>query len=238
MSEENPVPAPDPALLNRQLERFKPVFYALFAAPILLLLFALFVIQPNVIRARKKDDQTEATSNLRQIGLALTGFESEYGTFPCEETVAAIIAANPSNGYDLTGTSSNALFRQLIAAGYTQSETMFYAKVTGSKKPDGNISRGEALKKGEVAFAYVAGLNAQGDPGTPIAFAPIIPGTTRFDPEGFEERGKAIVLLRNNSVRAYKIEKDGHIYDKGIDLLSPKHPVWKGKKPDIRYPEF
>ena len=40
------------------------------------------------------------------------------------------------------------------------------------------------------------------------------------------------------SVRTYEIQKDGHIYEKGIDLLSPKHPVWKGKAPDIRYPEL
>lgn len=64
----------------------------------------------------------------------------------------------------------------------------------------------------------------------------MISGTTKFDPENF--RGYAVVLRTDNSVRSYKIEKDGHIYDdKGIDLLSPKHPIWKGKKPDIRYPE-
>jgi hypothetical protein len=41
----------------------------------------------------------------------------------------------------------------------------------------------------------------------------------------------------HNNVRTYDIHKDGHVYDKGINLLSPKHPVWKGKPPDIRYPE-
>ena len=237
--EEDPALPPDPALLNRQPTWFKPVFRGTIIASII---FAVIVVadltSPTVIRAKKDADQTEAFSNLRQIGLALSEFEIEYGRFPSEGTVAEINAANPSHGYDLRGSSSNALFRQLFAAGYTQSEIMFYANVAGCRKPDGNITPGQVLRKGEVAFAYIAGLGSIGDPRTPIAFAPIIPGTTRFDPKGFAKGGKATVLLRDNSVITYVIHKDGHIYDGGIDLLSPKHPIWKGKAPDIRYPEL
>ena len=36
---------------------------------------------PMVIRQRKKADQTEATSNARQIGLAMFEFETEYARF-------------------------------------------------------------------------------------------------------------------------------------------------------------
>jgi hypothetical protein len=39
------------------------------------------------------------------------------------------------------------------------------------------------------------------------------------------------------SVSTHKIHKDGHVYDKGIDILSPDHPIWNGVVPDIRYPE-
>ena len=237
---EDPALPPDPALLNRQPAWFKPVYHGVIIGLIIFAVFAFLagLTSPMVIRAKKKSGQTEAVSNLRHIGLALREFESEYGRFPSDDAVAEINAANPANGYDLTGSSSNALFRQLFAAGYTQSEVMFYAKVAGCRKPDGNITPGQALRKGEVAFAYIAGLGTDGDPRTPIAFAPIIPGTTRFDPKGFEKGGKATVLLRDNSVITYVIHKDGHIYDGGIDLLSPKHPIWKGKKPDIRYPDL
>lgn len=36
---------------------------------------------PMVIRQRKKADQTEATNNARQIGLALLEFENDYGSY-------------------------------------------------------------------------------------------------------------------------------------------------------------
>jgi hypothetical protein len=97
------------------------------------------------------------------------------------------------------------------------------------------VTPGEALKKGEVGFSYITGLSFKDDPLTPIVLTPLIPGTTKFDPKPFN--GKAIVLHIDNSVRTYDINKDGHVYDKGIDILSAKHPIWKGKAPDIRYPE-
>jgi hypothetical protein len=102
-------------------------------------------------------------------------------------------------------------------------------------KPDGVIFGGEALKKSEVGFSYISGLSSKDDPLTPLALTPLIPGTTKFDRKAFE--GKAIILHVDNSVRTYDIRKDGHVYDKGINLLSAKHPVWKGKAPDILYPE-
>lgn len=129
------------------------------------------------------------------------------------------------------------MFRQIFAVTIAQSEQMFFAKTKGSKKPDGYITPGNILEAGSCGFAYVAGLSSKDDPATPIVLTPMIPGTTRFDPKGLDGRGQAVVLHIDNSVRSYKIEKDGHIYDKGIRLLSPKHPIWKGKKPDIRYPE-
>ena len=173
--------------------------------------------------------------NARQICLALHEFENKYGTFPNDQTKFELDKSYVHKVY-VGGTSSNALFRQLIASGITQSEQVFYAKTPGSRRPDGVISHGEALKKGEVGFAYISGLSTKGDPLTPLVVAPLIPGTTKFDPEAFD--GKAIILHIDNSVRTYDINKDGRIYDdKGINLLSPAHPIWKGKAPDIRCPE-
>ena len=190
---------------------------------------------PMVIRCPKKASQTEATSNLRQIGLAIFEFETEYGAYPNDDTRALVAKSHPDHGLNLSGKSSNALFRQLFAAGLTQSEAMFYAEVKGTKKPDGVISPGELLKKGEVGFGYIAGLSTEGNPARVIAFCPIIPGTDRFDPKPF--KGKAVALRIDQSVSSYKINPDGHINDEDGNLLSPQHPFWKGKAPDIRYPE-
>ncbi|GEM_PF-2333929 len=68
---------------------------------------------PMTIRCRKKPEQTEATSNLRQIGLALFEFETEYGSFPSQATVAKVTAEYPDHGLDLSGKSSNSLFRRI-----------------------------------------------------------------------------------------------------------------------------
>jgi type II secretory pathway pseudopilin PulG len=233
MDAEDPALPPDPELLNRQPKWFKPVFYGCIVASIL---FALAVLTaPVVLRSRKKSPQTEATSNVRQIGLALFEFETEYGTFPNAETAKVVTTIYPSHGLDLSGKSSNALFRQLFAANITQSEAMFYAKVKGSRKPDGDISPSNALERGEVGFGIIAGLSTAGDPARPTVFCPIIPGTDRFDPKPFD--GKAVILRVDNSVTSMTIDKSGHVIFEGENILSPIHPIWKGKAPDIRYPE-
>ena len=206
----------------------------LFLAVTLVVLSAL--ISPLVIRCQKKPDQTEATSNLRQIGLALFEFESEYGSYPNEATVAIVTKKHPNHGYDLSGTSSNALFRQLFAAGVTTSEQMFYAKVEGTKKPDGNFHKEAVLEPGEVGFGYIAGLSSAGNPAQVIAFCPIIPGTDRFDPKPF--KGSAVFLRKDNSVSSLKIDKNGHVIVRGKNILSSEHDVGNGIPLDIRYPEL
>ncbi len=192
---------------------------------------------PQVIRCPKKPDQSEATSNLRQIGLALFEFDTEYGTYPSDATAAQVTKNNPGHGFDLSGKSSNALFRQLFAANITQSEQMFYAKISGAEKPDGNITAGKALEPHEVGFGYIPRLSTAGNPSRVLAFAPIIPGTDRFDPKPFE--GFAVFLRIDNSVASVKIDENGHAIVDGQNVLSPKHPVWGESVEglDIRYPE-
>ncbi len=178
------------------------------------------------------------TNNSRQLGSALIEFESKFGAFPNDATADAVMKSSGTSHY-LSGSSSNAALRQLIAAEVTPTEAIFDACIYGATSPDGIITPGEALKKGELGFSYISGLSSKNDPSTPILLTPMIPGTTKFDPKPFEngDRTQAIILHIDGHVSSYAIHKDGHIYRDGINLLSPKHPVWKGKTPDIRYPE-
>ena len=228
MSEE-----PDPEQLIQEPKPFNSVAYWLFGVGIFL--FVSFLSTPLVIRSAVKSPRTEATSNAKQIGLALYSFEDEYGSYPNESTVALINENNPDSVYDCSGKSSNAAFRQLMKTEITESEQMFYAKIKGSVKPDGIIIPSEALKKGEVGFSYISGVSTKDDPATPLILTPLIPGTTKFDPKPFD--GTAIILHIDQSVSRHVIHKDGHVYDKDGDILSSEHPIWKGKAPDIRYPE-
>ncbi len=188
-----------------------------------ILLVVVGLMMPLTLRSRKKSDQTEAVSNARQIGLALYEFEQEYGRYPNAGTIP-LVRAKTLTDLDFGTTSSNEFFRQLIASGITSSEKMFYAKITGVKRPDDVITKGQALKKGECGFAYLAGLSAAGNPSRPLVVTPLIPGTDRFDLKRFD--GKAIILRMDNSVTSMSIGKDGTVMLLGKNLLDPTNPVW------------
>jgi hypothetical protein len=224
----------EPELLTRQPKWFKPVIKESIVAILVIGFIALWCL-PYHTGHPKKSGTAEAINNAKQIGISLFGFEDQYGSYPSDSTTSIVATDYPNHGFDLSGTSSNNAFRQLLASGVEPSEQMFYAKIKKSKRPDGDISPGKALDKGEVGFSYISGLTSKDDPLTPIVLTPLIPGTTKFDPEPF--KGKAIILRINQSALTYDIHKDGHVYDKDIDILSAKHPMWNGKVPDIRYPE-
>lgn len=189
---------------------------------------------PLIIRSHRNPDQTEAVNNARQIGLALFDFETEYGKFSDSITIDAV-KAKTATSLSLGTKTSNDLFRQLIAVGGWRSESMFYAKRKGSKKPDNVILDGEALVRGECGFAYLAGQTSIGNPSRPIFVAPIIPGMDRFDPEIYD--GKAIILKMDNSVTLVTIDKNGHALVNGMNVLDPKHPVWGSEEWKLVWPE-
>jgi hypothetical protein len=224
----------DNELPKRKPKTPKAFIYSLWGISIA---FLIIFISPLFMRSTcGGHTKSQSISNAKQIGLALFEFESDYGSYPNAETAKTVTDAFPNHGYDLSGNSSNSGFRQLIAAGIVDSEEMFYCKTKGAKKPDGDISPGHALEKGEVGFAYIASLSTSGNPNRPTVIGPVIPGTKKFDPKPFD--GIAIVLKVDQSASAYKITEDVHIYDsEGLDILSATHPIWGGKAPDVRYPE-
>jgi prepilin-type N-terminal cleavage/methylation domain-containing protein len=166
---------------------------------------------PMVIRQRKKADQTEAVNNARQIGLALFEFETEYGSFPDDTTAQAV--ADATDTTKITGNNSNDRFRQLIRAGIAQSEPMFYAKTSYTKKPDGVFNTdATALDAGEVGFGMMvksddSALSAAGNPSRPVVMAPFTDklASEEFDFDIYD--GKAVVLKLDNSVTSLPIIK-------------------------------
>ena len=71
------------------------------------------MLLPAVQAARESARRIQCSNNLRQIGLALFEFETEYGSFPSQATVAKVTAEYPDHGLDLSGKSSNSLFRRI-----------------------------------------------------------------------------------------------------------------------------
>lgn len=189
---------------------------------------------PMVMRQRKKADQTEAVSNAQQISFALMEFESEYGKYPNADTASAV--ATTAGGTPITGSSSNARFRQLFQAGITQSEGIFYAKTTGTRKPDGVIAGDSTLTTGECGFGYIENIRTDDGAVRPLAMAPFERGSSRFDPMPFD--GKAVILFSDGSMKSFEIERfSGEVMLDGRNILDPAHPVWGGVPPSLLLPE-
>jgi hypothetical protein len=192
------------------------------------------------IRARNHSrygNLTQAHSNLRQIGFALSEFEVEYGKLPETSTIALM----PSGGINCAvtpgRTSSNELFRQLFAANIVSSESMFHARTPSNhRRPDNDFSDGNALLKGECSFAYVAGVS---NPDTPVVVFPLVPGKLIFDYKLCQDyyAGFALILFANISVQRLPVDKHGHVYLNGKDLFDPSQSFWGGKIPDVKWPE-
>lgn len=200
-------------------------------------LFAVVMaVAPILVnRGGRGHDMPEAVSNLRQIGIALFAFQSEYDKMPDFETIAKVRESTGSS-LPMGKKSSNDFFRQLFATGICESEQMFYARIPGVHRPDSQISETKALEKGECGFTYFLGAIKDCNPARPIAVVPMIPGTDRFDPEPFE--GKAVVLRVDNSVNVLVIDKHGHAIFEGKNLMDPSQPIWEGKPPAIAWPDL
>ena len=201
---------------------------------ILIIAFLAGLSAPMIIRQRKKADQTEATNNARSFSLALMEFESEYGSFPNAST--ARLVSETTNNPAITGSSSNARFRQLFQAGITQGEQAFSAKADGSRKPDGIISGDEVLTPGECGFGYVENIRTDDEIPRPIAMTPFKQGSSEFDPKPFDH--KAVVLWSDSSVRSLAIDRStGEAILDGKNLLDSAHPIWGGTPPSLLLPE-
>lgn len=185
-------------------------------------------------RLEKAANLSNAHSNLREVSLMLSSFEEEYGRFP-DDSTALDVKETTGTPITLGDSSSNQLFRQLITT-VGRSEFPFWAKTSRvAAKPDEIIdSDTTALAPGECIYSYVSGLS-RADTGAPVIMTPLIRGTTRFDPKPFG--GKAVVFFVGDSILALPIEPDGRVLVNGLDLFDPAQPYWRGKAPDLKWPE-
>ncbi|MFC7337957.1 hypothetical protein ACFQY0_12265 [Haloferula chungangensis] len=241
MKEEDEVIEKEP--VDEKIEKSKGWNWGMIVAGVFVVLVLAGLMAPMTMTCRKAADRTEAINHAKQVGLALLEFDQEFGSFPDEETRAEVDKASELRPkLDLSGTSANAMFRQLIAFG-VQSEDIFYGlHPEGIRKPDKNLSVGKALAAGEVGFSYIMldgkGQNTSGNPGRAVLATPMKIGTETFWPKPHGE--KAVILRLDNSVEAPLIRKaDGKVsvghgktlFDTGPDT------VWGDAVIDLRHPE-
>lgn len=198
---------------------------------------------PVILKQRKKADQTEATSNVKQIHLALLNFDSDYGSFPDNETAEQVKDAT-GTAMNFGGSFSNDYFRQLLATS-ADSEATFWCKSSASpRKPDNDKSPAKALSAGEVGFGYIMASQTEGQSGSnnsarPIVVAPLLKSQPNweFDPEPYGD--KAVVLRIDGSAKAETIRTDNHyIAVPGGFLQSQgEKSVWDDVNPVLRAPQ-
>lgn len=163
---------------------------------------------PVIIAQQKKGARTEALANAKSIGLAMFNFDQDYGSYPSpgDGTAKEVTDNNPDAGYTFAGGKSNDYFRQLIAAGYADSESTFYAKAAYTKKPDNAIKGAKCLAAGEVGFAYImetatTPLSSSGNSGRPLIVAAVKDGLSDGSFEADVYDRKAVVFRIDNSGR-------------------------------------
>ncbi len=193
------------------------------------------MLTPMVIRQKLKARQISAISNLRAIGISLFEFKREYGKFPDSETAAAI-KRKLGSPLTLADRTSNDVFVQLIASEICWTEIIFATHTKATKKPDNDwFSDATALESGETGFAFLSQLSKNDNPSTPVVLGPMIPSKQIVDAEAFEQR--SVFLKLDNSVSAGPINHAGKIVIRDSDILDPKHPLWNGKAPDVKWPK-
>ena len=201
------------------------------------------IATPMILNARKAADRTQAVSNAKQVGLAMIEFEQEFGSFPDQDTAQSVQDATGTALNIANPSSANDFFRQLLAYGL-QSEDIFFAKTTYTRKPDNNILGPNALEAGEVGFGYVTdqnvGLSTAGNPGQVLAAAPLLDAQANWTFDRDAYAGKAVILKLDNSVSSPTIrESDNRVtIGNGMTLESVQQgSVWsQGMVPTMRPP--
>ena len=199
---------------------------------------------PALMKKQKEGYRAEAIMNAKQVGLALFGFDGEWGSYP-DDSTGADITEDLESDLSFGSSSSNDYFRQLIATGYIDQEKPFFARSSYiTKKGDNNMQGAECLAAGEVGFAYFMGsggegLGNSGNSGRPVVAAAIKDGDTSG---AFEEdiyNRKAVILRVDTSASIDTIRpSDGKVVLGGGKTLmdTGEGTVWGDLQPEIKAP--
>lgn len=244
-----PPPLPQPAFPSFPQPRTSGLSNALLICggvgfAILAVAILAGIMVPVIFSQRKKAARSAALANARNVGMALDNFEKDYGSYPSAATVKEIQFNQPDSSLTFGYEYSNDYFRQLIAAGYVDSEEFFYARTPYTRKPDNDIKGARCLAAGEVGFGYIMAsaseaLSSQANPECPIIVTPLLNAAAdgTFDPFDFDR--KAVVLRIDNSVWVESIRpSDKKVLIGGGKTLfqSGEGTVWGDIKPVIRTP--
>ena len=170
----------------------------------------------------------ELIIKLRQLGLALLEFDTEYGEYPCIGSIESVREATETK-MKLGTKDSGDFFDQLVAAGMLNDRTIFtFPDPKAPKDAEGNPAT--------TTFSYISGASSANHPSCPLAVHPLINGKMIFDREAMG--GKAVILFIDCSARTFPIEADGTVKLDGKDLFDPTQPYWGSREITVKWPKL
>jgi hypothetical protein len=202
------------------------------------------VMTPVVIDKRKQMDRSQAMNNCRPIYLVLVDFESDFGSFPDDQS-----AATASDLYSFLGKTSNDYLGQLIAGGYVKSETIFWNTDLKSAEgtPDEVISpSSRILEKNECGSSYVMlevngtrrGLSTDDNGGMPIVATPLVDPTGVCNPKTYDHHavylrvdGSVVSERLRSSDQKIPLQRGGTLFEQGASTM------WGNSKPVVLLPD-
>lgn len=192
---------------------------------------AISLTSPSCFQTRTHS-LAKALSNARQVKFALDGFAVDFdGHFPSAATGLRVVDGG-------TGTSfSNDYLRQLVLAGETESEEIFWMRpspVTNKRVPDDRI-RGDdgeldpklILEAGDCHWAYVTGQTNTSPVNRPLLMDPFEIGKPSWDEDLWDR--KVVIVRVDGSVRAMRMRAaDGNVLDDSNHaILSWQSDAWR-----------
>jgi hypothetical protein len=218
--------------MNQRTKQSQPVKLTIFAVLAVILGIMIAAGSPSC-RHHHHNGLARAVNNIKQVKLALDVFAIDFdGKYP-DRITAVELGMKPSD-FEF----SNDYFRQLLIAGETQSERIFWSKgspVARKRAPDdkvlgadGRPSEDLILEPGDVHWAYMTGQTDTSDQARPLLMDPFLPGTTQWDDKLWNR--KVIVLRIDGSAKALPMRiSDGKILDpSNHDYLSSDSAIWQG----------
>jgi hypothetical protein len=201
---------------------------------------SLVLLGPALVSSRggPGHELIRSTNNMRQIGLALMEFESEFGRMPSPATIELVRARYPVTEVPMGTRSSNDYFHQLFAAQIVVSRSFFYGYGVSDHKPGDWLENEPPLPPGSCGFAYIIHDAEAIPPNTPLLLYPLIRGQLAFDKKLCKLwNNQVAVLYADSTVSIHKLDSKSRLIINGHDFFDPAQPHWNGGTFRVVWPE-
>ncbi len=154
---------------------------------------------------QERGQKVTTLNNARSIGIGIMAYATDDDGY------------YPGHGAATDGSStSNEVLRVLLTGGYIENEEVFGSPRSANGNPDGQYNSGSALGSGENHWEMTAGMSDRESSSVPLLWEDSINATWNPSWDADFDRtqtgrawsdGTIVVLINDNSVKAYKLDE-------------------------------